>query len=202
MRVLILATSLLTLSLVQAHAQTLSPLPEPGLWRSEATTLVNGQDVIAAMREAQKQMLSSLPEEYRLAMEEMMGGTDDLAVEMQCITAEDASSLIDPASLMAEMREEMPNCNMQISQDGASRLRFTGHCEPGADDGFVGDVQGELLMVSSREMRSSFTGKGRLNIDTDDIPPGMEGLESGPLDIRQTEVSVWVSSDCGELAEM
>ncbi|WP_304641504.1 DUF3617 domain-containing protein [Pseudomonas sp.] len=177
-------------------AQSISPAPQPGLWRSEATTLINGQDAQAAMREAYEQMMAQFPEEQRAQMAEALG-VNDLSVDMECISAEDAAAMTNPQKLLAEAKQDMEGCDIDVKQAGDSRLTFSGTCHN--NEGFSGDMQGELVMVSSREMRSKFSGKGNYQALTE---PGMVGTpdsEGGPVDIQHTEVSRWISADCGDV---
>lgn len=178
------------------HAASISPTPEPGLWRSEATTLINGQDAQASMRDAYEQILSQFPEEQRAQMSEAVG-MSDISAQMECIDADDAAAMTDPEVLLAEAQQEMEGCAIEIQQAGQSSLTFTGTCDN--SEGFSGDMQGELVMVSSREMRSKFSGKGNYQVLTDPGTVGTPGTEGGPVDIQHTEVSRWVSADCGDV---
>ncbi|KKN91696.1 hypothetical protein LCGC14_0215780 [marine sediment metagenome] len=175
----------------------ITPQPEPGLWRSEATTLINGQDAQAAVRKAQEEMLKNFPAEQRAEMERAMGTQEDLRATMDCITAEEAARMTDPEALLAEAQREMDGCDLNIERAGESRLTFEGTCSGG--DGFAGDMVGELEMISSREMRSKFTGKGNYEIDTAQVPPDSPAMGGGPLNIQHTEVTKWVSADCGDV---
>ena len=55
----------LSLSALATHAASLDTQPEPGLWISESTTLINGIDMQARMREMRENMLKTLPPEQR-----------------------------------------------------------------------------------------------------------------------------------------
>jgi len=180
-----------------SFAQSISPVPEPGLWRSEATTLINGQDAQAAMREAYEQMMAQFPEEQRAQMAEALG-VNDLSVDMECISAEDAEAMTNPQKLLAEAKQDMEGCDIDVQQAGSSRLTFSGTCDN--NEGFSGDMQGELTMVSSREMRSKFSGKGNYQALAESGSVGTPGTEGGPVDIQHTEVSRWISADCGDVA--
>lgn len=185
-RLLLGAGLLMTATLSQA--QTISPQPEPGLWRSEATTLINGEDAQAAIRKQQEAIIEQLPADQRAKMEAVLESEEDLRTTTDCITAEDAALMINPDALLAEAQESMSGCDLEIEQDGKSRLAFHGACS--GDQGFVGDMRGDLEMISSREMRSSFSG-------TSNEDPAATGK---PVQIEHTEVSKWVSADCGALA--
>lgn len=177
-------------------ADSVSPAPEPGLWRSEATTLINGQDAQASMREAYEKMISQFPEDQRAQMAEMLG-MSEISAQMECISAEDAAAMTDPETLLAEAQQEMDGCDIEIRQAGTSSLTFAGTCD--SSEGFSGDMQGELVMVSAREMRSKFSGKGNYQVLTEPGAVGTPGTEGGPVDIQHTEVSRWVAADCGDV---
>lgn len=172
-----------------SQAETITPQPEPGLWRSHATTLVNGRDAQADIRKQQEAVLEQLPPEQRAQMEATLESEEDLRTTTDCITAEDAALMINPQALLAEAQQSMSGCDLQIEQDGESRLAFHGTCS--GDHGFVGDMRGDLEMISSREMRSSFSGKSNHAATSKD---------DEPVRIEHTEVSKWVAEDCGALA--
>jgi hypothetical protein len=178
-------------------AQSISPTPEPGLWRSEATTLINGQDAQAAMREAYEKMMMQFPEEQRAQMAEALG-ISEISAEMECLSAEDAAAMTNPQTLLAEAQRDMEGCDIDVQQADSSRLTFSGTCHN--NEGFSGDMQGELTMVSSREMRSKFSGKGNYQALAESGSVGTPGTEGGPVDIQHTEVSRWISADCGDVA--
>lgn len=180
---------------VGLSAESIRPQPEPGLWRSEARTLINGQDLVAQMRAAQQQALEGLPAEQRAQMQSMLESQGDPGVQTECITADQAAKMADPQAILAEAREQMQNCDIEIDQASDSTLSFTGRCE--GNEGFTGDMQGELTMVSSREMRSRFTGNGVYEMDIADMPPGQPGMDGGPVEIQHSETTRWVAEECG-----
>lgn len=180
---------------VGVNAESIRPQPEPGLWRSEARTLINGQDLVAQMRAAQQQALEGLPAEQRAQMQSMLESQGDPGVQTECITADQAAKMADPQAILAEAREQMHNCDIEIDQASDSTLSFTGRCE--GNEGFTGDMQGELTMVSSREMRSRFTGNGVYEMDMADMPPGQPGMDGGPVEIQHSETTRWVAAECG-----
>ncbi|MCL5042948.1 MAG: DUF3617 domain-containing protein [Gammaproteobacteria bacterium] len=178
--------------IISAQAQSISPLPETGLWKVESTTLINGQDLMAAIRETQRAMLAQLPPEQRAMMESMMQQDAD-EEDYDCITESDLANFRNPESLMADIQRDMPGCTISLTESTGNRMAFTGTCD-GAD-GFTGDMQGEIVMVSAREMRHSFSGKGTLDTPADELPPSMQGM-SGTVQTEHTEVARWVAADC------
>ncbi|KAA0695211.1 DUF3617 domain-containing protein [Halopseudomonas laoshanensis] len=180
------------------HAQSISPQPEPGLWRSEATTLINGKDLQAALRSAQDDMFKDLPEEQRSMLREALGDPPEIGVGMECISAEDARNLTNPEKLIDSARKDMPECTLQAEEASESSLRVVGNCT--GSDGFNGDMHGELTMVSPREMRTRFTGQGVMQLDAEQAPEHLQHVATGePVNIEHSEKSTWVSADCGAL---
>lgn len=177
---------------VPAFAQMLAQTPKPGLWMIESKTLINGENILVAVRAAQQQMLKELPPEYRAAVEAALGPLDDLDRNYQCITAEEAATLSDPEAYLQRVNEGMSECRFGIVRTDGSVVQIKGRCEDA--EGFSGDFEGELQIVSSTEMRSLFTGKGRYLVDVD--LPGIELPDDGRVEMRMEEVSRWISTDC------
>lgn len=175
------------------QAENLSTTPTPGLWINESTTLINGIDMQARMREMRTNMLNSLPPEQRAMAEEMLGSEGQVG-ERQCITADAAKTLTDPEALLRDAKENMPNCDLEITQSSADTLQFTGRCND--PDGFTGDMNGTIEMISSTEMRSTFNGQGAYS-----LPAGLlsqdAGASNGDVTLSHQQVSRWQSSDCG-----
>lgn len=191
-----LVLALLGLFSIGSQAQSISPEPEPGLWRSEATTLINGEDLQAALRTSQQDMLKKVPEGQRAALRAALGDPQEIGVDMECISAEEARNLTNPEKLIASARKDMPECTLQVEQASDSSLRLTGNCA--GEDGFSGDMHGELSMVSSREMRTRFTGQGVMQMDPDQAPENLKHIATGePVNIEHSEKSTWVAADCG-----
>lgn len=183
----------LSLSALATHAASLDTQPEPGLWISESTTLINGIDMQARMREMRENMLKTLPPEQRALAEDMLGSEGQVG-ERQCITAETAQAMADPDALLADARENMPNCDLKVEQSGGDALQFSGHCND--PDGFTGDLSGSVEIASSREMRSTFNGNGSYA-----LPAGLLGENAGASDgkvkLEHSQVSRWSGADCG-----
>ena len=193
-----LAVATAFLYVLTAQADTIAPEPEPGLWRRESVTLVNGQNMQLAIHNAQQQMLETLPPERRQMMESMMNPGGAPGVEMECISPQMAEDLTDPEALVRRVREDMPDCSMAINRVSGSTLAIAGSCA--GSEGYAGEMQGELTLVSSREMRSHFTGNGTMQMDAEQVPPALQGMAGNqPVVIENTEVSTWLSDDCADL---
>ncbi|WVM89790.1 DUF3617 family protein [Halopseudomonas pachastrellae] len=96
--------------------------------------LINGIDMQARMREMRENMIKTLPPEQRALAEDMLGSEGQVG-ERQCITAEAAQTMADPDALLADARENMPNCDLKVEQSGGDALQFSGHCND--PDGFT-----------------------------------------------------------------
>lgn len=181
-----------------AHGQTLSPAPAPGLWESDWKMRVNGQDMGAAMREMQEQMLQQVPPAQRAQMAAMMGspgGPMPGGKHRECLTAADAARATRPDEALAEMRRNAPQCRFDSPQVDGSTLRFKGRCEdPG---GFTGDVNGELVMDSAKAWHGRFGGQGRMAHASE--MPGIKAGPGGTIDMRMEGGSRWVAASCGDL---
>lgn len=177
------------------QAASLDTSPTPGLWINESTTLINGIDMQARMREMRANMLNSLPPEQRAIAEEMLGTEGQLG-ERQCITADTAKTLTDPQALLRDAQENMPNCDLKITQSGADTLQFSGRCND--PDGFTGDMNGTIEMLSSTEMRSTFNGQGAYA-----LPAGLLSQDAdasnGDVTLSHQQISRWQSADCGNV---
>lgn len=181
----------------QASAESISPQPEAGLWRSEAQTLINGQDLVAQMRAAQQQVLQSLPPEQRAQMQSILQSEGEPGVQTECITADQAKKMTDPQAILADAQRQLENCKIDIDRASDSTLTFSGTCD--GNEGFTGDMRGELVMVSPREMRSKFTGTGVYEAAMPDMPPGQPGMDGGPVEIQHSETNRWVAAECGSV---
>lgn len=190
-----LITSLLLLTSVPLFAANIEPTPEPGLWHSESTTLINGVDMQAKMREVRESMLANMPAEQRAMVEEMMGDAED-AGHQRCISADLAKQMTDPATLLADAQEQMPGCDLKVAKSADDSLEFSGDCAN--PDGFTGTMQGDMQMVSSKEIKSNFLGDGTYQLP-EQAAGGLADELNGPVKVDHKETSKWVSSDCGDV---
>ena len=187
---MMLLTALVTPSMALAQKEISSP--QPGLWMIESTTTINGVNMMVALRAAQQQMLEELPPEYRAAVEAALGTIADVHRDYQCIGADDIAIMTDPHAYLQRVNEEMPDCCFDLVRTDASMVRLKGRCDDA--DGFSGDFEGELRIVSATEMRSVFTGNGRY-LEHVDLP-GIQLPEDGRVEMRMEENSRWISADC------
>lgn len=184
------ATSLLFSVTMPAHAEQLSPTPEAGLWRSETRILINGEDRMPAIRQAQQQMLEQLPADQRDTLEGVITEGNP-GIRMECLTPHQASSIVRIDEMRRKIQRNVPECELTVSSTERSRLRVSGDCR--GENGFDGDMQGELEIISSQEIRSSFLGHGHFQVVHED------GVSGQPSNIQQLEISRWTSPDCGAI---
>ena len=183
-----LAVSLFFPVALSTHAEQLSPTPEAGLWRSETRILINGEDRMPAIRQAQQQLLEKLPPDQRDTLEDTIAQGNP-GIRMECITSHEAAGMVHIDAMRRKIQRNVPECELTVSSADRSRLQINGDCR--GENGFDGDMQGELEIVSSQEIRSSFLGRGRFQMTHDD------GTSSQPSNIQQLEISRWTSPDCG-----
>jgi hypothetical protein len=165
-----------------ASAQSLSPLPELGLWEERFQLLINGKDLMAQLRQSQAEMLKTMPANQRAAMQaDLKQAMSD--TQRECVTKEDLAIWKDPRKALASMERES-QCKFDLVSASASALQFKGRCQD--PDGYTGDVVGSLTMAGSRAYTFSYTGKGRM--------AGAEG--GGPVEMKMTGTARWVAARC------
>lgn len=171
-----------------ANAEQLSPTPEAGLWRTETRVLINGKDRMPAIRQEQREALEKLPADQQIALEStIIQGNPGMT--MQCITPRQASDMVHIDAMRRKIQRNVPECKLTVSSLNRSSLRIKGDCR--GENGFDGDMQGELEIISSQEIRSSFLGRGHFQMTQEG------GMDSQPTKIQQLEISRWTSPDCG-----
>jgi hypothetical protein len=165
-----------------ASAQSLSPLPEIGLWEERMQLLINGKDVLAQLRQSQLAALKNVPASQRAAAEaDLKAATSD--TQRECLTKEDAADWKDPRKALASMERDS-QCKFDLVNVSGSTLQFKGRCKD--PDGFTGDVTGSLTMAGARAYSWTYTGKGRM--------AGAEG--GGPVEMKATSSARWVAARC------
>lgn len=197
LRFALLPALLIAVSL-PAQADKLTIKPEPGLWISESTTLVNGVDMQERLQEMRAAMLSQVPEAQREMMREMLGDTGQVG-ERQCVTADLARNMTDPETLLKDAEDEMPECQLSASKITANSLEFTGQCDD--PEGFSGKLSGSLEIRSSKETRSTFNGDGHYMFPAGLMEPDAEA-GSNAVKLKHSQISRWVSSDCDDTSAL
>jgi hypothetical protein len=187
----------LALAAGSGQAQRLSPPPEPGLWETEMSMRIDGQDIMAAMRAQQEQMLQSMPPAQRAQMAAMMQAQGGMlgGTQRHCLTAAEAAKAGDAGTLLAQLQEDAPECRFEPVQAGGATLRFKGRCED--PDGFTGDVTGEMIIESAKALTWRYEGRGRLR--GVEQMPGMAGAGRGPVQMTMQGRNRWVAAACGDV---
>lgn len=174
-----------------AAAQTLSITPRPGLWKSEGKILVNGQDIMATMRQAQAEMLKSVPPAQRAQVEAMMKAQQGSG-QTECLTAAESAELKDPQAMLARMHKETPQCRYQITKISGNTVSMKGRCED--PDGYTGDIEGSYTALSETSARSSFSGTG--NYPKAAEIPGVKPTAKGQYTMSMEGTQTWVGANC------
>lgn len=183
----LLALPLLVAFTLPVHAYQLSPKPETGLWRSEIRILVADEERIHALQQAQQQMFEQLPGERRAALDDAISQSTP-QIRMECITTQRAEELVQIESLQQEIQRDVPECELTVHPVDRSTLSVLGHCH--GEQGFNGEMQGHLEIISSYEIRASYLGRGRER--------GATGSET-TSSIQLQEISRWTAEDCGDV---
>ncbi len=176
---------------VSAHAYELSPTPEAGLWRSEKRVLIEGEDRIQPLDQAQQQLSDGTASDRRRFLDNAAVIQNTPTVEMECITLPQAAELVRLENMQREIQRDVPECELTVHPVDRSTLNVHGNCQ--GEDGFEGDMQGHVEIVSSYEIRSSFLGRSRLQTESDIAD------RDTPTRLQLQEISRWTQADCGEM---
>jgi hypothetical protein len=179
-------------------APSLSTRPAPGLWEGQQTVRINGQDLGAVMRAQMTAMLDQLPPAQRAQAESMMraqaggmlGGT-----RRECVTAALAARLAEPASMLADLNRDNPNCRFDGLQVEGSEVRFQGRCEN--PKGFTGDVHGRYTLRGDKAWDGEWGGEGRMPALAQ--MPGMKAPADGVARLQVLSSGHWVAASCGDV---
>ena len=177
---------------VGANAQTLSPAPLPGLWETEMTRLVNGQDPAALVLQAQQAVLNLMPAAQRAQAEAMLrqhaGGLAG-GKGQTCLTPAGAAAATDPKKALAMIQQHAPACRLTPAGTTGDALAFKGRCDDAS--GFSGDVAGHLTFVSTKETRWTFQGQGRMPAAA--AIPGLNVPPDGSVELSVQGRSRWLA---------
>jgi len=180
-----------------AQAQKLSPAPLPGLWETDWTLTVNGQDLGALMRQAMAQALQQMPAGQRAQAEQMMkaqgGSMAPGGKQQECVSPADAAKATDPKQILAEMQEDAPQCRFEPVSVTGSTMRFKGRCND--PEGFSGDIAGEFTLNGDKAWSGRWGGQGKL-AGAEDIP-GFKPGAGGQVDYRMVGSGRWLAASCG-----
>jgi hypothetical protein len=190
------ALLVLTLTLAAAGAQAqLRTLPLPGLWEQESRVLVNGQDMMAMVRQMQAEMMKKMTPEQRKQMQAQMGSTGLSGPIRECLTADEAKRFSDPKRVIEDMQKDSPNCRFQPATVTSDTVAFTGTC---ADpNGFTGTVKGDVHLVSDKVWTGRFSGQGRGPANAQ--MPGAAGPNNTAMTVQTEMKGRWLASQCGDV---
>lgn len=186
----------IALTTCAAAAQSLSPAPLAGLWESSTKIRINGQDMLAQMRQMQQEMLKNLPPAQRAQVEAMMGGRGGMPGQgprRQCITREEIARSTNPRTALEDLQRDAPECRFEPVQAAGSTMTFRGRCND--PDGFTGDVAGRWTIESDKAVRFTYEGQGRMK--GAEAMPGMAA--GGPVTMQVEGTSRWLAADCGNV---
>ncbi|EZQ20333.1 MULTISPECIES: DUF3617 family protein [Halopseudomonas] len=176
---------------LSAHAYELSPTPEAGLWRIEKRVLIDKEERLQTLQEAQQKLPQDTAAQRRALLDEAAISRSNPAVEMECLTPQQAVELVRLETLQQEVQRDVPECELTVHPVDRSTLNIHGRCQ--AEHGFDGDMRGHLEIISSYEIRSSFLGRGNVQLDADIS----EAAAGNPVSIQLQEISRWTQPDCG-----
>jgi hypothetical protein len=182
-----------------AQAQRLSVTPAAGLWKTRQQLSLNGADLLTIVRDMQQKALAGLSPEERAAAERLMAEHADVlrGIERECISAEDARAMTDPQRLVAHMNAadeaDTSQCRFTLVSVRGNTLRVKGRCAP--EDGWAGDLDGEMTLHDARRWTTRFTGSGRM---AGEPIPGVPGAE-GRVDAVMQTTARWLQADCGSV---
>jgi len=175
--------SLSCLAAWAAQAADFSASAKPGLWKMDQQMLINGQDVRKTMLETQKKMLQNAPPEVR---DEMMAKLDAQEKGLQCVTPTQAARMATADAYLASMNDNPDACRYELTDETANSFKFSGHCD--TEDGFDGDMSGEVVVKSDEAFTMTMKGTGT-------VPAA--GGEEMSQDMRVS--AQWLGADCGDV---
>lgn len=185
----VLLVGIVALACGATQAQGFETQPLPGLWEQQSQVLVDGQDMMAAMRQMQSQMLQALPPEQRAQAQAMMARqVGPSGRTRQCLSAQDVARWSDPKAALADAMKDQSTCTADLAPVSGNTLRFKVHCAKG--EGMSGDFDGEFTVLDSKSWKYTMQGRGNM-------PQGMPGgARTVPIQVSGT--GHWLAADCGK----
>lgn len=188
------AAATLGLMAASAQAQMFKTAPTPGLWEQEFKILVNGQDLMASMAQAQEAMMKNMPPQQRAQMQAMLaqrgGGPGK---QRECVTPKEAAELADPRKAIADSMKEQPECRTEVVSISGQTVKVKGRCEN--PEGYTGDFTGEYTLVDAKNWTYAMQGKGTMASRM----PGSGAKAGGPVDMSMRGQGRWLAADCGNV---
>ncbi|MDB5972321.1 MAG: hypothetical protein JWQ90_4771 [Hydrocarboniphaga sp.] len=175
-----------------ASAQSLATLPQPGLWEEDVQMLVNGQDVMARMRQAQAEMLKKLTPEQRKMVESMPNHTAS-GPSRSCLDAAKIAEFADPRKALAKSMKEQPHCKSDIVSVSGGTVKYKVRCDD--PHGTTGDFNGEYSILDAKHWTYTMEGTGQMAAHG---APGAPAAQ-GPVAMKTSARGTWISADCGSV---
>jgi Protein of unknown function (DUF3617) len=185
-----------TLGLMAAgtSAQTFKTPPLPGLWEEDFKILVNGQDLMASLAQAQEAMMKNMSPQQRAQMQAMMAQQGaSPGKQRECLTPKDAAELADPRKAIAESMKDQPECRTEVVSITGQTVKVKGRCE--SAEGYTGDFTGEYTLVDAKNWTYAMQGKGTMATRM----PGAGPKAGGPVEMNMRGQGRWISADCGSV---
>lgn len=186
---LTLILSLIVTTASAASGEQLSPLPEAGLWRHKIRVLIDNQDALTSVRQAQQELIEDLPKDQQADLIAALDASDP-SVSMECMTAQQTASMVRIDNLQRIIQRDLPDCDLKVIQADRSRVAVEGRCD--SDNGFHGAMTGALEIISSYEIQSNFTGQKRAESQR-----SAANVRAEPVSFELLVTSRWAKTDCG-----
>lgn len=167
----------------QASAESLTILPQPGLWEEDVQMLINGQDMMASMRQAQAEMLKKLTPEQRKMMTEHDGAPGH---SRSCLDAKKIADFADPRKAVADSMKDQPQCKSDVVSVSGNSVKYKVRCDD--PQGTTGDFAGEYRIIDAKHWTYTMQGSGQ-----------MTATGTGPVALKTTVQGRWISADCGDV---
>lgn len=180
-----LLTSLPLLATTNEQPFTVQPIA--GYWQGQYQVLVNGQDLIAQLQQLQQGMLSKLPPEQRQLVAAMLPKTPATEVA-ECLSQTQVEQLKTPQQWLQRARQLLPNCQLQLTGQQANGVSVSGQCKN--QRGYTGSLQGQLLLLTPRQMRLDLQGQGKYQL------AGLPAAQQGPVQFNLKGDSRWLRAEC------
>ncbi|MEO8299975.1 MAG: DUF3617 family protein [Burkholderiales bacterium] len=195
MRVTLLMAGLLAGVCAGSQAQTLKTVPQAGLWEQEVQVLLNGQDVMGALRLGQSAVMARLSPAQRAQLQAMLPPQEGPVGKVrQCVTAPQAAVMADPRAALARALKTQPRCSAQIVSVTGDQVTFKGRCDDPAS--FTGDYSGTYTLLDATRWTYAMQGRGVVSPTLAEQVPGGAAL-IGPVEMKASGQGRWLAQECG-----
>ena len=174
-----------------AHADNVSVKIAPGLWESDQTMLINGQNMIEMMRKQMEKSLASMPPDQRASIEKSLSNSGMSGKTQYCVTAAQVAKGMDVDAFKKKLETGQKNCNVNIISANEKGGKFNAICN--MKDGTTSNSTGEYVVKSDKEWTYNMVG------DSNKGMAGAVGAPGGKTHVTIEAHSVWVGSDCGNI---